>query len=562
MEELDFEERADHLTDDQILTGTIVEDYLDDVSRALRRKGLVLIVGPRGCGKTHMMRYASLLCRDDATAPFATYVSFNRYLRLEPLLNSRSDAMLIFHAWVLALIILGVARSLEESDPSLAELFWRESPISGEELSEFVDRAERAVTPSEQDERVAAAISLSLVKDLVRAAVRLAGRTRAIILLDDAALTLTPEFLVEFFDIVRVLKSSDISPKASVYPGTTEYGPRFHADHEGRSIPVWLSVNDSRYGEIMQDIANQRLPDVTRVPVDVREALMYAAFGVPRAYLTLLREWIDSGANSTDQAIVTRLIREHRDARWAEYKSLALKLPKLSTIINTGGNLFNAMVEALRQANGTNGGDHVQLQVAVLSSDFNAMTQRMLNLLVEAGLVREEGEVSHGPDRKLRRLTPHVGALIADRAIIQGRGGGPRRIAQILRLPRDKHPVRRSIASLVGAAEVEALHYDLPSCQFCKTERLNDTQRFCHGCGKKLLDGSTYSRCMEIPVTEIPGLSRFSIESLHKRKLLTVGSIVGLQDPGTELRKSWGVGERRSNKVLEQVNAFVDEFLS
>lgn len=45
-----------------------------------------------------------------------------------------------------------------------------------------------------------------------------AKRKRAILLLDDAALTLTKEYMIEFFDVFRSLKTISISPKASVYP--------------------------------------------------------------------------------------------------------------------------------------------------------------------------------------------------------------------------------------------------------------------------------------------------------------------------------------------------------
>ena len=51
-----FEERADQLTDNELLAGTIVADHFDEVQAALIARGLVLIVGPRGCGKTHMGR--------------------------------------------------------------------------------------------------------------------------------------------------------------------------------------------------------------------------------------------------------------------------------------------------------------------------------------------------------------------------------------------------------------------------------------------------------------------------------------------------------------------------
>jgi hypothetical protein len=557
-----FEERADQLTDEQIRTDTIVQDHFDEVNRALLRKGLTLIVGPRGCGKTHMMRFAAVSCRQKPSAPFAVYVSFNRYLRLEPLLSSRSDAVALFHAWVLALIALGCSDALASVNEKFARKLWNTVPAGHDEVKKFVERVERGTPTSTLDQTVITALSIQTVKDMIRDAAELADRKRSIVLLDDAALTLTPEYLVEFFDIVRVLKASDISPKASVYPGTTEYGPRFHADHEGQSVPVWLSVTEPRYLEVMRDIAQRRLTGSDVVSEAVSQALMYAAFGVPRAYLTMMRAWMEQADTTSDQAVLNQLIRDHRDARLSEFRSLALKLPKLSTMVDTGAAFFASLIEVLRDANADSTTDGVQLQVVINADGFDPMTNRMLNLLIEAGLVREEAEVSHGPDRRLRRLSPHVGALIADRAIFRGRGGGARPIVETLGGRKSKHPVRRAISRLIDQARLDALHYDLPPCQHCQTPRLTDTQRFCHACGKKLLDGSTFTRCMGLPVSEVPNLSQFTRDVLRDLKLETVGSIVTMQDPGSELRKARGVGPHRSNRVLERINEFVDEFLS
>ncbi|MGC6329452.1 ORC-CDC6 family AAA ATPase [Rhizorhabdus sp. FW153] len=557
-----FEERADQLTDEQIRTDTIVQDHFDEVNRALLRKGLTLIVGPRGCGKTHMMRFAAVSCRQKSSAPFAIYVSFNRYLRLEPLLSSRSDAIPLFHAWVLALIALGCSDALSALSGKFANKLWITFPVSKDEVGKFVERVERGTPASSLDQTVIAALSIQTVKDMIRDAAELADRTRSIVLLDDAALTLTPEYLVEFFDIVRVLKANDISPKASVYPGTTEYGPRFHADHEGQSVPVWLSITEPRYLDVMRDIAQRRLVGSEAVSEIVSQSLMYAAFGVPRAYLTMMRAWMDRADKNSDQAILNQLIRGHRDARLSEFKSMALKLPKLGTMVETGAAFFASLVEALKEANADSSTDGVQLQVGINADGFDPMTNRMLNLLIEAGLVREDAEVSHGPDRRLRRVSPHVGALIAERAIFRGRGGGARPIVETLGGKKSKHPVRRALSRLIDPARLNSLHYDLPPCQHCQTPRLNDTQRFCHACGKKLLDGSTFTRCMGLPISEIPNLSRFTRDSLRELKIETIGSIVTMQDPGSELRKARGVGPYRSSRVLERINEFVDEFLS
>src|SRR5215207_6219054 len=99
-----FEARADYIDENDLPQFTSKSDWFEAIHTELLSSQTAVIVGPRGCGKTHMMRYTWLRCRDNAEQPLATYVSFNRYLRLEPWMHRRADARRLFNAWVLALI--------------------------------------------------------------------------------------------------------------------------------------------------------------------------------------------------------------------------------------------------------------------------------------------------------------------------------------------------------------------------------------------------------------------------------------------------------------------------
>jgi hypothetical protein len=277
-----------------------------------------------------MMRYTWLQCRDNKNLPLAIYVSFNRYLRLEPLLHSRADALPLFQSWVLSRIIL-------ESDDLSETLGGDDSfnvceflGLEREAVENLVESLERQIDRSTEDEQVIRTLSIQSVVSAITEMCGFYGRKRAVVLLDDAALTLTPEYLIEFFDIVRVLKRSNISPKASVYPGSTEYGPRFHANHEGRTISVWLPVDHASYHTIMRDIATRRYSNANLVPVDVNDLMIFAAFGVPRAYLTMLRQWNSEEYGSSQQA-VNAIVQEHSRVRLEEYQSLRLKVPRLAS---------------------------------------------------------------------------------------------------------------------------------------------------------------------------------------------------------------------------------------
>lgn len=558
-----IEERADFLPESELKGSTVKGDLFDSVHAALTAKGTKLIVGPRGCGKTHMMRYAWIECRDNDESPLAVFVSFNKYFRLEPLLTTNTNAIELFHTWVLARIILAT----NELSAELGKKHYIATieKFSSEALQSIISRLERGIALNEAQLELSAEINIESTKAIIDTASETFKRKRTVVLLDDAALTLTPEFLYEFFDIVRSLKSNSIALKASVYPGTTEYGPRFHVHHEAETINVWLSVEDQNYQQFMEDIGNRRFQGYQEFPVELRDIFKYVAFGVPRAFLMLLREYQRDGT-ALSQKRLNRVVEEHYNTRISEYNSLALKIPKFATLINKGYELFKRAIEDLKVANSDlSHRNEKQIIVGVDESDFDKpFIERMFNLLIEAGLIYELSSVSHGADRTYRRYTPHMAALIAARAFSGGsRGTAVRQVVDNIQLRSTKHPLRRSVKSLLSKEALNSLSLDLPACEKCKTPRINETQKFCHQCGSELIDRSTYSQCMTLPIIDVPGLTEWQRSRIGELdSLKSIGDLLSKQDPGTELRKIRQVGHVRATKIQEAVQIFVDEFLS
>jgi hypothetical protein len=554
-----LDERADHIPKDQLLTMTAQGVFFESVYKSLTSRGTKLVVGPRGCGKTHMMRYAALVCSNDPKLPLGVYISFNRYYRLEPLLKSRSNAINLFHAWVLARILLGLQETVDGIDGSFGNVVG----VDSESLMSLIGRLERSLSLTSKDEEIINDLNIEAVKSRLDIASGYLGRKRTVIFMDDAALTLTPDYLIEFFDIVRVLRSSTISPKASVYPAT-DFGPRFHAKHEAEVVKIWLPIDRFDYEEIMGNIASSRLKSLS-IPDDVNAVLKYASFGVPRAYLTMIREYErESGGQ---QIKLNKVIDAQISAKRAEFDSMKLKMPRFDTLVEVGGVFFTAMVDSI--ASGQSEGqvsNESQFTIGIVDSeiDENPLFERMLNLLIEAGLVYEGNTVSHGPERVYRRFIPHVAALISARALSsRTRGAATKPTLEKFRAKAAKHPVRRTIKRLLGTENLESLKIDLPECSNCGVSRLKDQQRFCHNCGAQLLDDSTFNKCMAVELTSVPGLTKWQQERIENlARVRTIGDFLAIQDPGTELRKIHRVGNKKASKIAELVSSFVEDFLS
>lgn len=562
-----LEQRADYIPTDKLMQETATNSVLfNSVRQALLSPGLKTLVGPRGCGKTHMMRYAWLICQDDASKPFAVYVSFNQYYRLEPLLVSRASPPDEFHAWALGLIVLATYESIsyKQDQATLVANLESEIGLPRTGLESLVSALERNQPLSPEQATLSREISIKRVQHLLELACSWTGRKRTILLLDDAALTLTPAYLIDFLDIVRALKSSTIAPKASVYPGTTEYSPRFHSGQDSTEVFVWLSVEADEYRSDMDQIARCRFPDFEQISQDVVDLLRFAAFGIPRAYLTMLQDYKERPAKTSQQAL-NQVVEAHLNARLAEFRSIARKVPKLCQLISVGELVLNGMVRAIKESNTRS--NMVQLTVGVPKEDLTSIVKRMFQLLIEAGLVFDAKEVKHGtPERIYQRYIPHGAALLQSRALTSGDAGGTlKSTAEALGRRRAKHPVRRKLEKYVDdTAQIHQLDFSLPPCPSCAAPRVSDEQRFCTNCGAQLVALSTFDNCLSVLIEEVPGLTQWQIQTIHNElpQLRTIRDYLAMQDPAAELRTAYGIGQRRSARIADVLRAFVDDFLS
>ena len=248
-----------------------------------------------------------------------------------------------------------------------------------------------------------------------------------------------------------------------------------------------------------------------------------------------------------------------------EYMTLREKKPQLSTIVDVGKRLFDGMVKSVVDANQLLLDEKTrQLNIGIDASgvDDKPYVKRMLLLLEEVGLVYSRSGVSHG-DRDYQRYVPHLAAVQSQRAFARKGAFSPKFAIEMLSRPDEKHPVRRSMSTLLDSATLEGLGLDLPNCLNCQTKRVEGA-KYCYFCGEKLTDESTYDRLMLTALANVPGLTQWQRDKLGSWASVpkTVGEFIALQDPGTALRAIPRVGKVRAKTIIDAVQAFLDEYLS
>ncbi len=555
-----FEERADYILDDDILRWNVDIPYFDSIQKKLIEKGAKVLVGPRGTGKTHQMKIAYNNCISDISKPFPVYVSFSKYYYLEPLLSKNPAAITVFHTWVLCKIILGCTDTITRIKNINKDDFCNE--ITKEQIEKFVAQSEKNIQESWHSD-ITRNITIQYVLDFITEFTNECSRKRAILLLDDAALTLTKEYMIEFFDIFRSLKTLNISPKASVYPGTTEYGPRFHLKQDGDPFNVWFEPEGIEYSQFINQLCEKRFIDI-KIEDNIKELLKYASFGNPRAFITLLRDY-EQETTKNSQVTFNTIIETRCKLLKDEYLSIKQKLNQYSTIIDTGWDFFDAILNEIASANRKYiMGDEFEKQITIGLLDYRDNSiDRMIKFLIEAGLLYELSPVKHGENREYKRFIPHLIFLFQKRAFSKSRGFNVPEILDFLKRKNTKHPIRKdNIYNILNNEALKNLKLDLPHCTNCGANRLSENQKYCHACGNELVSKSSFEKCMQLTIDELP-LTTWQKEKIKKETVLkTVKDFLSISDIGDELRKPHGFGKKKAETIINKVNKLIEEFLA
>jgi len=552
------EYRADHIELDELERITAETEFYSGVVKKLMSRGSKVIVGPRGVGKTHHMRIAYKKCISSTNKPLPIYVSFSKYLRLEPLKNQSAIAIQFFHCWILCKILTGLKATLvslslpDDQLPVLsAELEWKQ-------VSKFCDQIEKQQKLDWHDDLLES-ISVSFVTATIERFISTVNRKHCVLLCDDAALVLTQDYMIEFMDVFRALKSVKISPKASVYPNT-EFGPRFHLGHDAEPVSCWPSLLDDGYENLFDEIYKKRFKH--EIGDNVKSCFIYASFGVPRAFINLVNQFNTS--NGTEQKRVNTVIERQAKLITDEYLSQANKQPQFKEYVQAGNALLEEIVKEISLEN-KKALKHNEKQI-ILGIKQGAPSRNIdiiIRFLEETGLLQKETTVKHGDNRIYDRYIPHFTLLIEEGAFQVGRSGYVSTFKDSISCKRKKHPLRKkSFHEFDKTGILDGVSLDLPKCSNCDQPRISENQKFCMNCGVELINRSTFETLIETEVENLPLTDWQKAKIKDETKVKTIGDIVMHTNPGQELMKAKGIGKYKASKVISDATKWMDEYLS
>ncbi|WP_370307722.1 hypothetical protein [Sinimarinibacterium flocculans] len=549
-----FEPRAEYLSAEELEKWTRLTTREQSLLRKLRGQGTKLLVGPRGCGKSTLMRlaYFSLLRTRDA---LPVYVNYSRSLALEPFFHTRADAIPLFRQWLLAKIVCALPEPLAAFNASCGETL-QQLASQGDRL---IRGLESGVFPGGLDQPLTLKQTIEELESLVT---RL-GVSRVVLLLDDAAHAFSSEQQREFFEVFRELRSRLIAPKAAIYPGITSFSPNFHVGHEAELIPAWFGVDDPGYIESMVSLVDRRLSDEMKEMLsdkrDVVEYFAYASFGLPRSFLNLLATVVGDGVQNSGQRPrlnAPRSVEANVQETIKVFVSLSAKLPKLKSFVSLGTKVLTRAIDALRRYNSAQNASNKKATVIAIEEPVSKNLERILHMLEYAGLVRSVGAVSRGEKGVFQRYSVHYGNIISENALTLGKSVSLRAVNEALSV-RDAHAfVRVKGKSLLSDAEDSQCTVNLLPCPKCGTNRSFPEQRFCMKCGAELRDSSVYLDLLNTPVDLLP-LPKAKIDGIKKHTSLRTVQNILMDDEKQELRKIPWVGAVWSKRIRTVAEEFV-----
>lgn len=554
----DFVEQAEYIPRDDFLELSADHPDEDAIVRKLSTGGAKLLVGPRGCGKTTLMlkAYYSLMANEDRTS-FPVYVNFKLSLKLEPLYINTPNAAFWFRQWLVLMIYKGLHRSFGDGN----DLFKPQSLISADSLDAALLRLESG-RPLSLD--VEEAFSIEALCATISKVIAGNGYARCVLLLDDAAHAFSARQQEDFFEFFREIKSREISPKAAIYPGITNHSPTFHVGHDAEQIDAWVRPDRPEYVAFMRSLADRRfrgnMPPALRGDPQSIQFLAYAAFGVPRSFLGMVRSaYHDSKdrTSSLDRRKLFEYARQARESSHNVYDSLAAKLPAYREFVIAGRQFYQSLIQAIKDFNRGRPENDQAIEVA-LKKPVPAELEKVIGFFQYAGLLMPAGENSRGIKGSFELYFVHAGDLITENAVIGRRVKSAASFIEAFSAQTHQTWPRISTDSLVRPDVLQKVYrLSLPKCQSCGAERVNEHARFCPSCGSQLKTASLYNDLVSQEIDALPISARIVDRVKQGSSIRTIKDIL-LDTDRKSLRGAPYIGPVRAARIAH----YAEEYLA
>lgn len=551
-----FTEQAEYIDSANLENWHIEHPNEKLIMKKLCQGGAKLLTGPRGCGKTTLLlkAYNEMRHRKDV---FSVYVNFKTSLKIEPLYRKNTNGSYWFNQWLFLKIYKGIFKSLRDYEiADSIDLVFNEKDIDS-----YINKIELGIV--DEISTVNELLSISILEDEIKKILNVSGMSSCVLLLDDAAHAFSKEQQYDFFEFFRNIKSREISPKAAIYPGVTNFSASFHVGHDAEEINVWIKVTDDDYIEFMTKLLQKRFPVEIFLQLtkdkDLLNLICYSSFGIPRALLNIVHNlWKEKKSVEIDCSRngILKSIRQVNGLFMNIYKSLEEQLPIYKEFVKKGDGIYETLLESLKQYNKEKDFFNQAVEVGI-KKPIPVELDKVFNFLQYAGLLMYARELSRGENGRYAIYIINYGFLI-EKNVFGGRTNIKNvELATALKT-RNMHEYKRfTVESLLGEGDIRDIFpFSLPPCPKCHTPRISADTKFCSECGEKLVTPSLFEGLVNNDISILP-LTPSRVETIKQSsKIRTIRDIL-MDTDHRELRSVPGVGPYWTNKISSYAEEYI-----
>lgn len=430
--------RAEDFTDEDFKR-TFTETALErDVIDKLKGPGAHLLEGPRGVGKSTLLKQAEFELDEDfaANRKLAVYVNFKASLLVET--GTGDLGYDPFLCWVAAKVLDAFQKKCrklqllasDEIDARYRRHFGVTSSWNASDLESSVRDLQSLSMAANEIARAAVVKRLSAVElrqfsnvesvaDFIRNFAESTGLSRVVFLFDEAAHTFDEQQQALFFQFFKLVHGSSIAVKAATYPGITTYGGNFEIGHDAirisiASIEENLQSSRDQLREHFRELLRLRLSgaDYGRLVArgEALDLLILLSHGNPRMFLQTVSKWRSSGETSKRSALAAS--NNFVGNEMTQYHmGLKKRLPRFGSHIDLGMTLLKAhLVPELQKKNqGKGAKPKIQSVYFTLESTVPFKVIRAVSLLEYSGFLFAKGVVKTAGRKQAKRYALHLG---------------------------------------------------------------------------------------------------------------------------------------------------------
>lgn len=551
-----FTEQAEYLSSQYFEEWSTSLQDEPTIIKKLSQGGAKLITGPRGCGKTTLLLKANnKLLKDPNSNTLPVYVNFKSSLKLEPLYRYNTDAAFWFNQWLLQKVYHGLYVSIENLGITDFEIESRKRSTE-----KTIHNLEMGNTDSEKQ----SSTTISELLSTINFHLEKLGKTRCVLLLDDAGHAFSSEQQHDFFEFFREIKTKNISPKAAVYPGVTSYSSSFHVGHDAEEIDVWIKPSSSGYMDFMHGLLKARLGDLIYNNLLQNENLLnilcYASYGIPRALLNMIAEFNRESDSEVKLKLsskeVLNAIKNNYDRTYHIFDSLRLKLPMYANFVERGAEIYEKFLTILKEFN-RNNPTYKQSTVIAIRRPVSSELNKVIGFFQYAGLISTQGISSRGGKGVYELYELHYSSIIDRNVFFSNRSINIDNYCEAFSRRLSHHYPRHTEAGILDSLGGKTIFsLALPPCPSCKTPRLSEESKFCSNCGVKLKDVSIFESIVSQPIESLPITPNRANTIRHNSKIKCIKDIL-MDTDNRQLFNVPMIGPHWAKKIKNYAEEFI-----